>query len=158
MAPSVAFFGAGAGLSLPAVMTLAMSAASPEAAGQASGLLNTSQQVGGALGLAIVATLAVGRTDTAVRRGADPREALVEGYQLAWTIGAGWVLAAAGLAALALVAPWGARGADATGGPAAAALQGTRRTDALCERRAAVPQGARRTDAPPEPPSAACRP
>ena len=56
--PTMVLFGVGAGLSFPALMTLAMSGASPSDAGLASGLVNTTQQVGGALGLAVLATLA----------------------------------------------------------------------------------------------------
>ena len=54
VAPSIALFAVGGGLTLPAIMTIAMSGATPETAGLASGLINTSQQVGGALGLAIL--------------------------------------------------------------------------------------------------------
>ena len=61
--PTMVLFGIGAGLSFPALMTLAMSGASPSDAGLASGLVNTTQQVGGALGLAVLATLATSRTD-----------------------------------------------------------------------------------------------
>ena len=50
--------GIGAGLAFPALMTLAMSGATQRDAGLASGLVNTTQQVGGALGLAVLATLA----------------------------------------------------------------------------------------------------
>ena len=46
------------GLSMPALMTLAMSASTPQDAGLASGLVNTTVQVGGAIGLAVLATLA----------------------------------------------------------------------------------------------------
>ena len=49
--------GIGAGLSFPSLMTLAMSGAAPDDAGLASGLVNTTLQVGGALGLAVLATL-----------------------------------------------------------------------------------------------------
>ena len=49
--------GVGAGLAFPSLMTIAMSSATPEDAGIASGLVNTTQQVGGALGLAVLATL-----------------------------------------------------------------------------------------------------
>ena len=55
--------GLGAGLGFPALMTLAMSGATPSDAGLASGLVNTSVQVGGAIGLAVLATLATERTD-----------------------------------------------------------------------------------------------
>src|ERR1700709_2663229 len=55
--PSMVLFGTGAGLCFPALMTLAMSGATPEDAGLASGLINTSAQIGGALGLAALASL-----------------------------------------------------------------------------------------------------
>ena len=60
--PSMLLLGVGAGLSFPSLMTLAMSGAKPEESGLASGLVNTTVQVGGALGLAILATLAGSRT------------------------------------------------------------------------------------------------
>ncbi len=56
--PAIVLVGLGAGLSFPAIVTLAMSAADPREAGLASGIVNTTQQVGGAVGLAILATLA----------------------------------------------------------------------------------------------------
>jgi EmrB/QacA subfamily drug resistance transporter len=98
--PSMLLFAAGGGLTLPAVMTLAMSEVAPEAAGVASGLINTSQQVGGALGLSVLAAAAASRTDALRDGGADPATALVGGYQLAWGLGAGLVLAAAAVVAL----------------------------------------------------------
>src|SRR4051794_3600437 len=54
--PSMLLLGTGAGLAFPSVMTLAMAGAGPREAGLASGLVNTTQQVGGALGLAVLAT------------------------------------------------------------------------------------------------------
>ena len=86
VAPSIALFALGGGLTLPAIMTIAMAGATPETAGFASGLINTSQQVGGALGLAILASLAAGRAGDLAggRRGADA--ALVGGFQLAWSV------------------------------------------------------------------------
>ena len=59
--PAMVLLGIGAGLAFPALMTLAMSAATPEDSGLASGLVNTTQQVGGALGLAVLATLSTTR-------------------------------------------------------------------------------------------------
>ena len=67
--PAMLLLGAGGGLSFPALMTLAMSGATPEDSGLASGLVNTTQQVGGALGLAVLATLA----DVAQRQPAGRR-------------------------------------------------------------------------------------
>ena len=56
--PSQILTGLGMGLSMPAMMTLAMSGATPQDAGLASGLINTTVQVGGAIGLAVLATIA----------------------------------------------------------------------------------------------------
>ena len=60
--PAMLLLGVGAGLAFPSLMTLAMSGATPEDSGLASGLVNTTQQVGGALGLAVLATLSTTRT------------------------------------------------------------------------------------------------
>ena len=79
VAPSIALFALGGGLTLPAIMTIAMSGATPATAGLASGLINTSQQVGGALGLAILASLAAGRAGDLAGAGAAPGAALVGG-------------------------------------------------------------------------------
>src|SRR5215218_10381578 len=61
--PVMILLGIGAGVSFPALMTLSMSGATPSDAGLASGLVNTTLQVGGALGLAVLATLASTRSD-----------------------------------------------------------------------------------------------
>jgi EmrB/QacA subfamily drug resistance transporter len=92
--PVMALLGVGAGLSFPALMTLAMSGATPSDAGLASGLVNTSLQVGGALGLAVLATLAGTRTDTLLANGEPTAEALTGGYHLAFGVAAGLVVAA----------------------------------------------------------------
>jgi EmrB/QacA subfamily drug resistance transporter len=92
--PSVVLFAIGGGLALPSATTLAMSSATPQDAGMASGLINTSQQVGGALGLAVLATLAAGRTEAAEKAGAATPAALVQGFQLAWSVASGFALAA----------------------------------------------------------------
>jgi EmrB/QacA subfamily drug resistance transporter len=81
--PATILIGLGAGLSTPALMTLAMSGATPEDSGLASGLVNTTVQVGGAIGLAVLATLASERTG-----GATDAAALNSGYHLAYLIGA----------------------------------------------------------------------
>ncbi|HET7485239.1 MAG TPA: MFS transporter, partial [Solirubrobacterales bacterium] len=72
----------------PSLMTLAMSGATPEDAGLASGLVNTSMQVGGAIGLAVLATLATERTDSKLADGAGHLAALNSGYHLAYVVGA----------------------------------------------------------------------
>jgi MFS family permease len=92
--PVMLLLGVGAGLVFPALMTLAMSAATPEDSGLASGLVNTTQQVGGALGLAVLATLATTRTGSAAAHGASTATALTDGYHLAFTIAAILVLSA----------------------------------------------------------------
>jgi predicted MFS family arabinose efflux permease len=84
----------GIGVSFPALMTLAMSGATQDDAGLASGLVNTSMQVGGALGLAVLATLSATRTGDLIDRGEATASALTSGYHLAFLIGAGLVLAA----------------------------------------------------------------
>ena len=86
--PSVLLFAVGGGLTLPSMMVVAMSAATPRTMGLTSGLLNTSQQVGGALGLAALSAVAATTTAHALDAGAAPGPALVAGYALAWTLGA----------------------------------------------------------------------
>ncbi|MGI9556534.1 MAG: MFS transporter [Solirubrobacterales bacterium] len=85
--PPMILFGFGAGLAFPSLMALAMSAATPSEAGLASGLVNTSVQVGGAIGLAVLATLAAGRTDRLLDAGESVASALNGGYHLAYLIG-----------------------------------------------------------------------
>jgi EmrB/QacA subfamily drug resistance transporter len=92
--PSMVLFGVGAGLAFPSLMTLAMSGATRSDAGLASGLVNTSLQVGGALGLAILATLATSRTEDLLADGASRASALTDGYQLAFIVAAGLVAVA----------------------------------------------------------------
>jgi EmrB/QacA subfamily drug resistance transporter len=89
--PSMLLFGMGIGGSFPALMTLAMSGATQEDAGLASGLVNTAAQVGGALGLAVLATLSATRTSHLIAGGASTASALTGGYHLAFLIGAGLV-------------------------------------------------------------------
>jgi EmrB/QacA subfamily drug resistance transporter len=86
--PPMVLIGAGAGLGFPSLMTLAMSGATPEDSGLASGLVNTSVQVGGAIGLAVLATLATERTDGLLAEGESTASALTSGFQLAYVIGA----------------------------------------------------------------------
>jgi len=96
--PVMLLFGVGIGVSFPSLMTLAMSGATKEDAGLASGLVNTSAQVGGALGLAVLATLSSTRSDNLIAEGHSTISALTSGYHLAFLIGAGLVLAALGIA------------------------------------------------------------
>jgi len=92
--PAMLLLGIGAGLAFPALMTLAMSEATPSDSGLTSGLVNTTQQVGGALGLAVLATLSTSRTDNQLARGAASDAALTNGYHLAFVVGAALLVAA----------------------------------------------------------------
>ena len=88
----LALLGLGGGLSFPALTIIAMADARPSDAGLASGVLNTTGQVGGALGLAVLATLAGARTLNLIHDGAGTTAALAGGYHLAWLVGAATVL------------------------------------------------------------------
>ena len=100
--PMAILMGVGAGLATPALMMLAMSDATPSDAGMASGLVNTTTQVGGAIGLAVLATLAAGRTDGEIARGASEAAALNAGFHLAYLVAAGLVVVAVLVAAFVL--------------------------------------------------------
>ncbi|HEY6760594.1 MAG TPA: MFS transporter, partial [Baekduia sp.] len=100
--PSIALFAVGGGLTLPTVMSFAMEDATGADSGLASGLINTSQQVGGAFGLAILTALATSRAAALRDRGTPAADATVAGYHLAWTVGGLFVLAALAVAAVTL--------------------------------------------------------
>jgi EmrB/QacA subfamily drug resistance transporter len=89
--PATIFISIGAGLGFPSLMGLAMSGATPSDSGLASGLINTSVQIGGAIGLAVLATLASGRTDALRASGHSVNAALNGGFHLAYLIGAALV-------------------------------------------------------------------
>ena len=100
--PVMVLMGAGSGLAFPALMTVAMAGATPADAGLASGLVNTTAQVGGALGLAVLATASAGRTSTLAARGVGTLAALNGGYHLAFGIAGGLVVAAIAVALVML--------------------------------------------------------
>ncbi len=100
--PAMVPLGIGGGLAFPSLITLAMSSATPEDSGLVSGLVNTTQQVGGALGLAVLATLSTTHTTSALADGRSLPDSLTSGYHLAFGIGAGMVLGAFLLAAVLL--------------------------------------------------------
>ncbi|WP_279583303.1 MFS transporter [Fodinicola feengrottensis] len=120
--PSMVLLGVGAGMTLPSTTTIAMSAATPRRTpGVGSGLLNTTLQVGGALGLAVLVSLAAARTSGIDPSAQPSAAALVSGYQLAFGIGAGLVLAAVVVTAVVLTrrpAPTATTGSVATAGAA----------------------------------------
>jgi MFS family permease len=90
--PILTLMGAGMGFAIPAIMSLAMSGVSAEDAGLASGLINTTQQAGAAIGLAVLATLAAARTDASLAHGTAGVTALWDGYSLAYLVTAAFVV------------------------------------------------------------------
>jgi len=100
--PPMLLLGFGAGTAFPALMSLAMSDVDRTEAGLASGLVNTTAQVGAALGLAVLATLASEHSDGLIDDGESTAQALTSGYHLAFWIGAALVLAAIVVAATVL--------------------------------------------------------
>jgi MFS family permease len=98
--PSMLLLGLGAGIAFNPVLLAAMSDVAPEEAGLASGVVNTAFMMGGALGLAVLASLAASRTDTLLESGDAPLAALTGGYHVAFLVGA---LFAAGAALLGAV-------------------------------------------------------
>jgi len=110
--PAMVLVGFGAGLGFPALMGLAMSGATPSDSGLASGLVNTSAQVGGAIGLAVLATLATERTDGLLAGGEPAAAALNAGFHLAYGVGAALVVAALAIA-LGVLRPEAAAEAEA---------------------------------------------
>jgi len=100
--PVMLLVGIGAGLIFPALMTVAMSEATREDAGLASGLVSTTAQVGGALGLAVLATGAALRTEQLLADGGSLAVALTGGYQLAFVMSSALLVIAFLVAALML--------------------------------------------------------
>jgi EmrB/QacA subfamily drug resistance transporter len=92
--PVALILGVGIGVAFPALMTVSMSEATPADAGLTSGLVNTSAEVGGALGLAVLATVSATRTRGLVAGGHDLASALTQGYRVAFVVGALLVVAA----------------------------------------------------------------
>jgi EmrB/QacA subfamily drug resistance transporter len=100
--PSTILLGTGVGAAFPALITLAMSGATRSDAGLASGLVNTTVQVGAAVGLAVLATLSAARSEALIEGGEPTAAALTGGYQLAFLIGAGLVVVAIAVAVTVL--------------------------------------------------------
>jgi EmrB/QacA subfamily drug resistance transporter len=124
--PSMILLGLGAGMAFNPVLLAAMSDVEESEAGLASGVVNTSFMMGGALGLAILASLAASRTETLAASGDGPLEALTGGYHAAFLAGAVFALAAAVIGGVFLRA--GVPGAEqageeAVGAPAAAEVE-----------------------------------
>jgi len=121
--PSMILLGFGAGMALNPVLLAAMSDVKPEESGLASGVVNTAFMMGGALGLAILASLAASHSDSLRASGDSHLAALTGGYHVAFLVGAIFALAAAALGAVLLrtAAPASAHeGEERIGAPAAA--------------------------------------
>jgi EmrB/QacA subfamily drug resistance transporter len=115
--PVMVLLGTGAGLCFPALMTLAMSGATQSDAGLASGLINTTAQVGGALGLAVLATLSASRSNELILDGESTAAALTSGYHLAFGIGAALVVVAIAVAVTVLKPECRAKETEVDQGP-----------------------------------------
>jgi EmrB/QacA subfamily drug resistance transporter len=93
--PGMTLLGIGAGIAFNPLLLGAMSDVAPSESGLASGVVNTAFMMGGALGLAVLASFAAARTDTMLAAGASGVAALNGGYQLAFTLGAACAAVAA---------------------------------------------------------------
>ncbi|WP_406318970.1 MFS transporter [Streptosporangium sp. NBC_01639] len=111
----------GFGLAMPALTALGMSGARPADAGAASGLFNTTQQIGAALGVAALSTLAASRTEHLAAEGQRMASALTDGFQLAFSVGAVLLTAAIVLTVVVLRKPTAETGAAETTAPPAEA-------------------------------------
>ncbi|HEX3506954.1 MAG TPA: DHA2 family efflux MFS transporter permease subunit [Candidatus Dormibacteraeota bacterium] len=100
--PGMLLIGVGAGLVFPALATLAMSSATEADSGLASGLLNTTAQVGGALGLAVLATVAASQNGALIASGDSQAAALTGGFRVVFAMSTGLLLAGVVLSALVL--------------------------------------------------------
>ncbi|MEP9381207.1 DHA2 family efflux MFS transporter permease subunit [Nocardioides sp. KR10-350] len=110
--PAMVLSGLGAGLALSPVLLVAMSEVPPEEAGLASGLANTSFSLGGALGLAVLVSVATSHTEALAAGGTDPVAALDGGFQWGFAGGAGFALLAAVVGFVFLRPARAAAGAD----------------------------------------------
>ena len=97
--PSMIVLGIGVGMAMNPVLMAAMSDVEPSESGLASGLVNTAFMMGGALGLAVLASLAARRTGSLTAQGQSAVAALNGGYHLAFLVGAAFAVVAAALAA-----------------------------------------------------------
>jgi MFS family permease len=98
--PGMLLLGLGAGMAFNPVLLAAMSDVSPSESGVASGLVNTSFMMGGALGLAVLASLAAAQTNQALAAHADKLVAINSGYHAAFFVGAIFAVLAAALGAV----------------------------------------------------------
>jgi EmrB/QacA subfamily drug resistance transporter len=102
--PSMILLGLGAGIAFNPLLLVAMSDVAPQESGLASGVVNTSFMMGGALGLAVLASVAAARTDGLLGSGGDSLAALNGGYHVAFLVGGLFAVAAAAVG-VALLRP-----------------------------------------------------
>ena len=100
--PSMVLLGIGAGMAFNPLLLAAMGDVPQEEAGLASGVVNTAFMMGGALGLAVLASLAASRTETLTSDGSSELAALAGGYHAAFLVGAIFAASAAAIGALML--------------------------------------------------------
>jgi EmrB/QacA subfamily drug resistance transporter len=110
--PAMLLLGGGMGVAFPSVMMFAMSSATSSDSGLTSGLINTTAQVGGAFGLAILATVSASRTQDVLASGAGSAAALAAGYHLAFGISACFLVVAGIIAATVLESASAESGAE----------------------------------------------
>jgi EmrB/QacA subfamily drug resistance transporter len=103
--PSMILLGIGAGIAFNPVLLAAMSDVEPQESGLASGMVNTAFMMGGALGLAVLTSLAASRTHSLAAHGHSALGSLVGGYHVAFVVGAVFALAAATIGAVVLRVP-----------------------------------------------------
>ena len=94
--------GFGAGIAFNPILLAAMGDVDPRDSGLASGIVNTSFMMGGALGLAVLASLAASRTSHLLGAGHRPLDALAGGYHVSFLVGAAFAVLAAGLGGVLL--------------------------------------------------------
>lgn len=116
----------GFGLAITALTSLGMSGARPDDAGLASGLFNTTQQVGAAVGVAVLSTLAASRSSTLASAGTGQAAALTGGFHLAFGTGAALLLTALLVAATVLRTPPAPAPSDTEASDAGTSDAGTR--------------------------------
>ncbi|HEX4107153.1 MAG TPA: DHA2 family efflux MFS transporter permease subunit [Solirubrobacteraceae bacterium] len=115
--PSMVLLGIGAGIAFNPMLLAAMGDVAPEENGLASGLVNTSFMMGGALGLAVLASIAAARTNALRHAGHSSAVALTGGYHVAFLAGGGFALAGALLGALVIREPQSAGAPQAASEP-----------------------------------------
>jgi hypothetical protein len=98
--PAMSLLGIGAGIAFNPLLLAAMNDVPASDSGLASGMVNTSFMMGGALGLAVLASLAAAQTQRVAALGAEASTALNAGYHLAFAVGAGFAILAALIGAL----------------------------------------------------------